>query len=179
MNWAALIRIPAVRYCLALVALLALVAGLVWWHQSAASNAIQSALDGQRAELQRKAADVLASVQLANLETSNRASIALLELTYENIKLADQARVDAAASRGALQRLQHTLSALRRGGGPSPDGSPAISLADAAPALAASLSQCSERYAGLAEGFDRLSIQVTGLQAYINDVAGPVCLASE
>lgn len=161
-------------------ALAAAVAGAVWWHGQAADDAINAAVHADRAQWQSKARDIEQATAARYLTIMTTAAIAALENDHAQTIARLRLQGDVDRARDERDGLQRVIAAgLRGGGGFTAEGSTPLQLADGARALAESLSECSGRYVGVAETADRLSIQVTGLQRYITQVVGPVCIAGD
>lgn len=148
----------------------------VWWHQHHAASVVRQALNGQLAELQAKARTELLEAKVEAHEERARADVANFEIIYATQKDRDRARSDAVRAAGVQRGLRDTIAALSRGENSQADGASARSLADAAPQLADALGECSGRYVEVATVADQLAIQVIGLQRFITEVAGPVCI---
>jgi len=155
----------------------ALAAAAWGWHGHIARKAISDAVKAERARVQAIAAQKLADAQAKVIEAQTSAVIAQMENDHAQAELKAKADADAAVARNELGRLRNTIAALRRGGGAPGDSPSTISPTDAIAPLADALSECSGRYEEVAGVADRLSVQVTGLQRWITDVAGPVCVA--
>ena len=146
------------------------------WHGHIARSAINAAVDAERTKLQSDAADKLRDAEIRALTEQTNAAMAQLENEHAQAQLKARADADAAAARTERSRLLNTIAALRsRGSAPSESAS-TIASTDAIPRLADALSECSGRYEELAGIADRLTIQVTGLQRWVKEVAGPVCV---
>ncbi len=165
------------RIYLALALAAALAAG-VWWHGQAADSAIAAAVDADRTQWQTKARDIEQATAARYLTIMTTAAIAALENDHAQTLARQRLQADVDRARTERDGLQRVIAeGLRGGGGFTAEGATPIQLADGARALAESLGQCGSRYVDLAETADRLSIQVTGLQRYITEVVGPVCIA--
>lgn len=166
--------IPAKVWCLLGAAALCLAGA--WWHAHESAAAIQEAVDADRAQWQESARDELEQATIEVHKQQTTAALAMLEITHEDANRANVAQVDADRTRALNDGLQHTIAALRRGSGTESQSLGAISLTDAAPALAAALGQCSSEYGEVAAVADKLSNKVTALQSYITDVVGPIAI---
>jgi hypothetical protein len=165
------------RIYIALAIAAALAAGVLW-HGHAVDGAITAAVDADRRQWQDKARDIEQATAARYLATMTAAAMAALENDHAQDLARHRLQADVDRARAQLGGLQRVLAeGLRSGGGFTAEGATPIQLADGARALAESLSECSSRYVSMAETADRLSIQVTGLQRYITQVAGPVCVA--
>jgi hypothetical protein len=161
----------------------ALLLGTAWaWHGRVATRAIKTAVDralvAERSRV-RAATDQAKKLADARERTKEQAAQAAKEKADHETQQRD-ARIaaDRARARSESDQLRAVLAAgLRPGGGFASPGAAAISLADAAPALAESLGECSASREAFAGTADQLSSQVTGLQDYITHVVGPVCIA--
>lgn len=157
------------------------VAGLLgvatWWHQQHASAVLREALDSQLKDLQAQAHTELLQSQVEAHQVRAKADVANFEIVYDIQTQRDGARRDLARAGEQQRGLLGTIAALRRGEGGSADGAGTRSLVDAAPQLATALGECSGRYVELAGLADRLTVQVIGLQRYVTEVVGPVCVA--
>lgn len=151
--------------------------GLAWLHERHAGSVIESAVSSERARISDLARDRLAAANKRALDAETQAAVNDLEVQRELEDLAERARADAGRADDELGRLRGALAVYRRSGGPAAPGAGAVGGPDAASSLADALSQCSDRYAGVAAVADQLSVQVTGLQRYITSVAGPICIA--
>jgi Protein of unknown function (DUF2514) len=149
-----------------------------WWHGHVADRSILDAVQADRKEWQTKAQEELAQATIEVHKQQTTAALAMLEIANEDANRTRVAQADAARARAGRDSLQRTIESLRRGGGTQGQSPGSIALTDAAPALASALSQCSSEYGEVAEVADRLSNQVTALQAWVTDVAGPICLAA-
>lgn len=151
----------------------------VWWHQQHAAAVLREALDSQLKDLQAQAHTELLRSQVEAHRVRAKADVANFEIVYDIQTQRDGARRDLARA-GDLQRgLLGTIAALRRSEGGSADGAGTRSLADAAPQLADALGECGGRYVEVAAVADHLTIQVIGLQRFITEVVGPVCIAGQ
>lgn len=159
------------------LAIAASLGGLAWLHERHAASVIDSAVSSERDRINALARDRLAAANKRALDAETQAAVKDLEGQRELEDLAERARSDAGRAADELGRLRGALAVYRRGGGPAAPGAGAVGGTDATSPLADALSQCSERYAGVAAVADQLSIQVTGLQRYITEVAGPICIA--
>ena len=149
--------------------------GAVVWHASVASAAVARAVEAERQALRDAAGRALASANERAIRAETRATITAMEMQIDQDnrnRQADADRQRAGAERG---RLLDTIAALRGGGSAPGQTAGAGSLADAAPALATALGECSQRYEQVAGIADRAIIQVTGLQGYIERIVMPVC----
>lgn len=161
---AALGRVP--RWAWAVLLGAALVAGAWWWHASAVNRAVLVAVEAERAQLRAAAALQLAEAQGRAIEQQTQATMAWWEIERESNQRERRAGADAAAARGALDRLRSTLAALRGRPDAATESAGPDSLNAAAPALADALSECSGRYTALAATVDQLAGQVSDWQAY-------------
>lgn len=147
------------------------------WHGHVARAAINQAVEAERSRLKAEATDKLRDAEIRVLTEQTKAAMAQLENEHAQAELKARAESDAAAARTERGKLLNTIAALRgRGGAPGESSSP-IATTDAIPRLADALSECSGRYEEMAGVADRLVIQVTGLQRWVKEVAGPVCVA--
>jgi hypothetical protein len=148
----------------------------VWWHGHVVDKAIREAVEADRKEWQAQAQEKLAQATIDVLKEKTTAAMAMLEVQHEDAKRARVAQADAARARAGRDGLQRTIEAMRGGGGAEGQSPGPVALADAAPALASALSQCSGEYGEVAAVADQLSNQVTGLQAYIERVVAPLAI---
>jgi hypothetical protein len=165
-------------YLVAALAISAATLGAVAWHASVASAAVSRAVEAERQALRDTAGRALAAASERAIRAETQATIAAMEMQIDQDnrnRQADDDRQRAGAERG---RLLDTIAALRGGGSAPGQTAGAGSLADAAPALATALSECSQRYEQVAGIADRAIIQVMGLQDYITKVLPEVCPAS-
>lgn len=160
----------------ALVGLVALVGAGAWWHQREASSRVQSAVLEERMRATDAAREKLADAEARAIGAETNAAIAALEGKIERDQANARARADVSVLHGELGRMRAVLDGYHRSGGQAGEGASPGSGIDDTGALASALGQCSERYAGVAEVADRLSIQVTGLQQYITQVVAPICI---
>lgn len=147
------------------------------WHGHIARTAINQAVEAERARMQAITAQKLADAQAKVIEAQTNAVIAQLENEHAQAELKARAESDAAAARTERSKLLNTIAALRSRGSAAGESAGTISTTDAIPRLADALSECSGRYEEMAGVADRLVIQVTGLQRWVKEVAGPVCIA--
>ena len=147
------------------------------WHGHIARSAINAAVDAERTKLQSDAADKLRDAEIRVLTEQTNAAMAQLENEHAQAELKARAESDAAAARTERSKLLNTIAALRGRGSAQSESSGPIPGSDAIPRLADALSECSGRYEEMAGVADRLAIQVTGLQRWVKEVAGPVCVA--
>lgn len=167
------------RQRLILAAAILAALGLAWWaHQRHASAVIDRAVMADRAAWQAEAARIKAEATQREIDIQTRAVMAQMEADHAHAQRVAEVTAAAAGARSELDRLRNTIAALRRGGGGQSQGPEAEPITDASGPLADALTACAERYADVAGVADRLSVQVTGLQAYITDVVGPVCVQS-
>lgn len=159
----------------AVAAALILVACL--WHGSVADDAIEAAVLADRATWQGKAKAELEAANKRAHDLETAAAVAALENQIAEAERARVAQADAGRARAEHNGLRNIIAAMLSGGGPSAEGAQPLSLADAGPALARSLSECSGRYTEVAAIADQAINQVTDLQAYITRVVAPVCMA--
>ena len=160
------------------LAIAAALAASVLWHDHAVDGAITDAIDGDRRQWQDKARDIEQATAARYLATMTTAALAALENDHAQDLARHRLQADAAHAHRERDGLQRVLAeSLRSGGSLTAEGATPLQLADGARALAESLSECSGRYVEVGETADRLSIQVTGLQRYITQVVGPVCVA--
>lgn len=152
-------------------------AGLVWIHQRHAAQVIEGAVQAERAAWQETHRQALAAANAQALRKTTEAAMAALEVQIENAQLRESMQRDRAAAVARTDSLQRTIAAFRDRAARAAAGSPPGSLAHEATAAADALSECSSRRAEVAAVADQLSVQVSGLQAYISKVAGPVCIA--
>lgn len=155
----------------------ALAAAAWGWHGHIAQTAINQAVESGRARVQAIAAQKLADAQAKVIEAQTSAVIAQMENEHAQAELKAKADADAAVARNELSRLRNVISAVRRSGGTTGDSPSTIIPTDAVAPLADALSECSGRYEEVAGVADRLSVQVTGLQRWVTEVAGTVCVA--
>lgn len=164
------------RLILALVVLAAL--GLAWWaHQRHASGVIDRAVLADRAVWQAEAQRIHAQATQREIDLQTRATIAQMEADHAHAQQIAAVSAAAAGARSERDRLRNTLATLRRGGSQAGQSSSTEPGPDATAPLADALAACADRYADVAGIADELSTQVTGLQAYIAKVVGPVCIA--
>lgn len=148
-----------------------------WWHQRHAAQVIEQAVQAERDRWQEVHRKALADAQADKLKTETSAALAALEAQHE-LKQAQLALADARADLRVVRgELRDTITQFRDRASRAAQSSPAGSIAHGAVAAADALEECSSRYAAVAGVADALSIQVTGLQAYITRVVGPVCVA--
>jgi hypothetical protein len=148
------------------------------WHGHVADKSIREAVEADRGQWQAQAKETLAQATIEAHKQQTTAALAMLEISHEDANRARVAQADAARARAGNDGLQRAIEALRGGGGAEGQSAGPRGLADAAPDLATALSQCGNEYTEVAEVADRLSNQVTALQAWVMDVAGPVCVAA-
>lgn len=151
----------------------------VWWHQHHAAAAISSAVEAERAALRAEAKFELQQAVIDAHVLRTKADMANLEMIHALQEDRDRVRRDAARAVDEHRGLRDTIAALRRGQGAAGSGAQARSLADAAPQLADALGECSGRYVEVAAVADFLTVQVIGLQRFISEVVGPVCIAGQ
>lgn len=147
------------------------------WHGHIARSAINQAVESERARLQAESADKLRDAEIRVLTEQTKAAMAQLENEHAQAELKARAESDAAAARTERGKLLNTIAALRSRESAAGESAGTISTTDAIPRLADALSECSGRYEEVAGVADRLAIQVTGLQGWVKEVAGPVCVA--
>lgn len=155
----------------------ALLGVAVWLHQRQADAAINSAVVAERSRWQEAHRVALAEGRAESLAERNKAAVAALEAQIELSNLRQAMERDRALSRAHTGSLQRTIAEFRDRAAREAEGAGPGSLAHGAAAAAGALSECSERRAEVAAVADRLSVQVTGLQRYINEVVGPLCIA--
>jgi hypothetical protein len=151
---------------------------LLWlWHQRHAQEVVGAAVQAERDRWQEVHRQALADAQAHKLKTETSAALAALEAQHE-LKQAQLALADARADLRVVRgELRDTITQFRDRASRAAQSSPAGSIAHGAVAAADALEECSSRYAAVAGVADALSVQVTGLQAYITRVVGPVCVA--
>lgn len=159
------------------ISALAMVIGMYFMHHEYANRAIEAAVSEERNLVHSQALEELAQSEARAVKAETAATIAALEGKVERDQYQARARADASVLHGELGRLRAVLDGYHSSGGETGEGASTRSIVDDAGPLASALGQCSERYAGVAEVADRLSIQVIGLQQYITQVAGPICIA--
>lgn len=167
----------ALPWILGTGALVAMLAGAVWLHQSHARAVIDAAVGAERARWQDAHTTALARANLEARHETTKAAIAALEAQVELSTLRQDMERAAAMSRARTGSLQRTIAEFRDRAAREAAGAGPGSLADGATRIADALGECSERRAEVAAVADRLSVQVTGLQRYITEVVGPVCIA--
>ena len=167
----------ALPWILGIGALVAMLAGAVWLHQSHARGVIASAVAAERAIWQDTHTKALATANLAGQREATKAAIAALEAQIELSTLRQDMERDRALSRAHTGSLQRTIAEFRDRAAREAAGAGPGSLADGATRIADALGECSERREKVAAVADRLSVQVTGLQRYITQVVGPVCIS--
>ena len=174
-----LAALPDRLICGLLVAAVVLVslAGLAWMHQRHAAAVIEQAVQAERAAWLDTHRQALAAANEQALRERTQAAMAALEVQIEIAQLRESVARDRAAAAARTDSLQRTIAAFRDRAARAAAGSPAGSVAHEATAAADALSECSTRRAEVAAVADQLSVQVSGLQAYISMVAGPVCIA--
>lgn len=164
------------RQRLILAAAILAALGLAWWaHQRHASAVIDRAVLTERQAWQDQHRQALADANLQAQRITTQAAMAALEAQIESANLREQVARDRAMSAARLDGLQRTITAIRDRAARAPDAATPGSVAHGATATADALAACADRYADVAGVADRLAVQVTGLQAYITDVVGPVC----
>lgn len=163
-------------WILGIGALVAMLAGAVWMHQAHARAVIAAAVDSERARWQDAHTKALASANLAGQQEATKAALAALEAQIELSTLRQDMERDRALSRAHTGSLQRTIAEFRDRAVREAAGAGPGSVADGAARIADALGECSERREEVAAVADRLSIQVTGLQRYITQVVGPVCI---
>lgn len=161
-----------------ILAALAAVVGLYWLHERHAARVVDQAVQADRRVWQAEAERFRREADQRTLDAETRAGLALLENTHAQELARQRLAADVARLRADGDSLRDTIAALLGGGGFSAEGAPSLSLVDAARPLAVALSECSREYEAVAETADRLALQVTGLQGYVRDVVGPVCVAA-
>lgn len=167
----------ALPWILGAGALVAMLGGAVWLHQSHARSVIAAAVAAERASWQDFHTKELASANLAGQQEATKAALAALEAQIELSTLRQDMERDRALSRARTGSLQRTIAEFRDRAAREAAGAGPGSLADGAARIADALGECSQRREEVAGVADRLSIQVTGLQRYITEVVGPVCIA--
>lgn len=151
-------------------------AGAVWWaHEWHAGRVIDRAVQTERQSWQDQHRQALADANLQAQRMTTQAALAALEAQIEAANLREQVARDRAVSAARLDGLQRTIAAFRDRAARAPDAATPGSLAHGATATSDALAACADRYADVAGVADRLAVQVTGLQAYVRDVVGPVC----
>jgi len=165
------------RWAWAALAGLALIVGACWAHGRYVDSLVEAAVLAERSKWQEEHRQALAQAQADKRQSETQAAMAALEVQIE----LKNARVELATTRADLRvergRLRDTIAEFRDRAQRDAEGSPAGSVAHGAVAAADALDQCSSRYEEVAGVADALSTQVTGLQAYITSVVGPVCIA--
>lgn len=165
---AALARVPRWLWLVLAGVLMAVAA---WcWHGARVQAAVDAALLTERQQQQAQAREALLRAEARTRAAETRAALARWEIDRETTERARQLGADAAAARAAVDRLQHTLATLRRGGGPAPESASPVGGDDAAATLASALGQCSRRYTEVAAAADTLAGQVADWQAYATRV---------
>lgn len=164
-------------WVLGLGLLVAALSGLVWLHQSHARAVIDSAVAAERVSWQDAHTTALAAANLAGQKEATNAAIAALEAQIELSTLRQAMERDRALSRAHTGSLQRTITEFRDRAAREAAGAGPGSVADGATRIADALGECSERRAEVAAVADRLSVQVMGLQRYITEVVGPMCIA--
>lgn len=106
-------------------------------------------------------------------------SITNMELFYELQSAKKNVADSRAAVTAARNGLQYELDRIRGREITAPEGTPAFDRSHEARALANSLSECSKQLEEVAGTADDLSIQVTGLQDYLNRVVRPAVVFEE
>lgn len=167
----------ALPWILGIGALVAMLAGAAWLHQSHARAVIASAVAAERASWQDVHTKALAMANLEGQKEATKAAIAALEVQVELSTLRQDMERDRALSRAHTGSLQRTIAEFRDRAAREAAGAGPGSVADGAARIADALGECSERRAEVAAVADRLSVQVTGLQRYITQVVGPVCIS--
>jgi hypothetical protein len=147
------------------------------WHTRVASQAINGAVKADRAQWQAQAQAKLDAAEKRAIDRETKAAIAELENQIAQDARNRLAQADAGRARSERDGLRNIIAAMLSGGGTTSEGAQPLSIADAGPALARSLSECSSRYTEVAGVADQAINQVTALQSYITRVVGPVCLA--
>lgn len=178
-----MVELTKAKVAVVLVIGSAALAGAAWaWHGRVAGRVVKVAVDAaitsERARV-KAATDKAKQLADARERTKEQAAQAAKEKADHETQQRDaRIAVDRARSRSESEQLRAVLAAsLGAGGGFAGPGARAISLTDAAPALAESLGECSASREAFAGAADQLSSQVTGLQDYITHVVGPVCIA--
>lgn len=160
-------------------AVIVAIGAFAWWaHQRHASAVVMRAVLAERQAWQDQHRQALADANLQAQRMTTQAAMAALEAQIETAQLREQVARDRAVSASRLDGLQRTIAAFRDRAARSPDSATPGSLAHGAAAAADALSECSSRRAEVAAVADRLAVQVTGLQSYVRDVVGPVCVQS-
>ena len=162
MNW---LRMAAYGAALALLLALGLAVRAHWVHVG--ERRVQAQWDKAKAEDAE-----------ATLQAEQQRSRDLMKKVRNNERIADEdARREAerqrrdAAARTELVRLQRIVETLRQRQLPEPGDTAGIAaLAGQADTARQLLGSCSGRYTELAATADGLRDQVTGLQAYVQDV---------
>ena len=151
-----------------------------WWaHQRHASAVVMRAVLDDRAVWQAEAQRVRAEASQREINIQTRAVMAQMEADHAHAQRVAAIAAAASGARSERDRLRVALSqAVRGGGGGAGQGTGTERGSDAGPAIADALAACADRYADVAGVADRLAVQVTGLQAYVRDVVGGVCVAS-
>ena len=151
-------------------------AGAAWWaHDWHAGRVIERAVQAERQAWQDKHRQALVEANQQAQRLTTRAAIAAMEAQIESANLREQVARDRAMSAARLDGLRDTIAQLRDRAARSPDAATPGSVAHGATSTADALAACADRYADVAGVADRLAVQVTGLQAYVRDVVGPVC----
>lgn len=151
---------------------------LVRWHDGRVHAVAQQAVAAERDRLELDADRVLAAAAKRAAQRERVAVAAVEDLKRENNDLLALVGHETARARAERDRLQLALAeAVRRGGG-APGQDPAAAAGpDGLGPIAAALGECSQRYAEVAGVADQLSVQVTGLQGYIERVVVDVVTA--
>lgn len=161
-------------------AVIVAIGAFAWWaHQRHASAVVMRAVLADRAVWQAEAQRVRAEASQREIEIQTRAVMAQMEADHAHAQRVAAIAATAAGARSERDRLRVALSqAVRGGGGGAGQGAGPERGSDAAPAIADALAACADRYADVAGVADQLAVQVTGLQSYVRDVVGPVCVQS-
>lgn len=164
------------RRALILATALAVLAALWFTHQRHASQVIEKAVTGERQRISDLSREALASAEKRALAESTAAALAALELQHDLSTARQQLETARSDLRAERQRLRDATADFRARAVAEGARSEPGSVAHGAVAVADALDECSGRYEAVAGVADTLAVQVTGLQRYITDVVGPVCL---
>lgn len=164
------------RRALILATALAVLAALWFTHQRHAGQVIEKAVAGERQRISNLSREALASAEKRALAESTAAALAALELTHALSTAREQLEAARSDLRVQRERLRDAIADYRARAVAESERSAPGSVAHGAVAAADALDECSSSYEEVAGVADQLAVQVTGLQRYITDVVGPVCL---
>lgn len=163
------------RHWLYLIAVACAVLGYVA-HQRAVASVVERARSQEAALWQGAQSAALAEATKKVMEAQTQLVISDMRNRHELNEQRSRMEAAVAASARTVGSLQHTVKELRDRLAAQPGAAEPGTLAYAATSAADALGECSARRTEVAAVADKLAVQVTGLQRYITDVVGPVCL---